>query len=151
MPCNTAHAFLDAIRAAVDGSATVVDMIEETAARADVPSVGLLATSGTLAAGIYHRVLEERAIELLLPGPNGQETVGRAIEAIKAGRSLGEAEVAIARVVANLKRRGAEAVIAGCTEISLLPGARMPLRWIDALDCLVTATIREALRTGNRR
>jgi aspartate racemase len=144
MPCNTAHAFLDAIRDAVDSAITIIDMIQETAARADVSAVGLLATGGTVATRIYHRALEERSIRVVVPSSGGQETVGRAIEAIKAGRSLGEVESAIARAVGRLKAQGAEAVIAGCTEISLLDGKRMPLPWIDSLDCLVDATIREA-------
>ena len=47
-------------------------------------------------------------------------------------------------LVGHIEIAGAEAVIAGCTEISLVPGDGMSIRWIDALDCLVEATIREA-------
>jgi aspartate racemase len=148
MPCNTAHAFLGAIREAVE--AKVVDMIEETAARTEVRAVGLLATGGTIDARIYDHAFEARDIELLLPDEAGQETVVRAIEAVKASRAFGEIEAAVARVVGELRNRGAEAVIAGCTEISLLDGKRMPLPWIDALDCLVAATIREAAREDER-
>jgi aspartate racemase len=144
MPCNTAHAFLGAIREAVD--AQVLDMIEETAAQTDAESVGLLATAGTIEARIYHRVFDARGIGLVVPEPDDQQTVGRAIEAVKASRSLVEVEAALVGVVERLEKRGASAVVAGCTEISLLNGTGMPLRWIDALDCLVEATIREALR-----
>jgi aspartate racemase len=121
-------------------------MIEETADRTRASSVGLLSTRGTIDAGIYHRVFEGRGSKLILPSEDGQDTVVRAIEAVKASRALDEVEAAVGRVVANLRERGAEAVIAGCTEISLLDGSRMPLPWIDALDCLVDASIREALR-----
>ena len=154
MPCNTAHAFLDDIREAVREmtDVRVLDMIAETALRTTAEmtsnpngtSVGLLATSGTVDARIYHRVFEAEGIELVLPDSKGQGTVVRAIEAVKAARSLDEVEAAVGRVVEEMRVRGAGAVIAGCTEISLLNGDRMPLPWIDALDCLVEASIREA-------
>ena len=142
MPCNTAHAFLSAIREAV--SIPVVDMIQETADRIQVRTVGLLATSGTIRSRIYHRAFEAREIDLIVPGQESQESVARAIEAIKAARGLDEVDSAIRAVVERLGRRGAEAVVAGCTEISLLDGAKMPIRWIDALDILVEATLRDA-------
>jgi len=139
MPCNTAHAFLDAIRAAVD--VTVVDMIAETADRVGSGTVGLLATSGTIESGVYRRVLDARGIRLVVPDGDAQRTVGRAIEAIKAGRDLAEVEHAVLPVAESLRNLGAEVIVAGCTEISLLDGGRMPIRWVDALDCLVEATI----------
>ena len=144
VPCNTAHVYLDAIRKG--GTARVVDMIAETAASVGEEAAGLLATSATINARLYHRACEERGIRLILPSEDGQRTVVRAIEAIKASRSFAEVEAAIARVIAGLQKRGAKAVVAGCTELSLLDGASMTLRWVDALDCLVEATIREAFR-----
>ena len=142
MPCNTAHAFLDPIRQSV--CVPVLDMIGETVDRLEERVVGLLATSGAIGSGIYHRAFEEHGIEPVVPSEKSQETVNRAIEAIKAARSLVEVGTAIASVVRELHARGAEAVVAGCTEISLLDGSRMPIRWVDALDVLVGATIREA-------
>jgi aspartate racemase len=144
MPCNTAHAFLRAIREGV--SIPVVDMVAETAGRIEGEAVGLLATSGTIGARIYHRAFRERGIRLIVPTEESQRTVARAIDAIKAGRELDEVGDAIARVVAELHEQGADSVVAGCTEISLLEGGRMPIRWVDALDVLVEATIREAYR-----
>lgn len=144
MPCNTAHAYIGALRDAV--SVPFLDMIEETVLRLGERTVGLLATSGTIQTGIYHRTCSARGVELLTPQGTAQETVVRAIEAIKASHALDEVETAIAAVASDLRQRGANAVIAGCTELSLLDGAKMPVRWFDALDCLVEATVREAFR-----
>ena len=47
-------------------------------------------------------------------------------------------------IVRRLAQEGAEAVIAGCTEISLVAAEAMSLPWIDALDRLVEAALREA-------
>jgi len=143
MPCNTAHSFREPMQAAV--KIPLLDMIGETVAAVDVKRVGLLATTGTIRMKLYHRAFRRQGIEIIAPHGASQQTVARAIEAIKASRSLAEVAVALAGVVAELRMAGAEAVIAGCTEISLIDGAAMSLPWIDALDCLVEATIREAV------
>jgi len=61
IPCNTAHAFLADVRAAV--GVPVLDMIGEAAIRAveifgEETTVGLLATDGTLRTRLYHDALE---------------------------------------------------------------------------------------------
>jgi len=144
MPCNTAHAYIDELREAVE--IPLLDMIEETVAQLDASCVGLLATAATIRVGIYARACALRGIDVIAPSKTDQETVVRAIEAVKASRDLTEVTAAVRAVVKRLQRRGGQAVIAGCTEISLLDGAVMPLPWIDALDCLVEATLREATK-----
>jgi len=143
MPCNTGHVFLDRIRDAVD--ATVLDMPSETALAIDERRVGLLATTGTIETGLYHRACTERDIELLVPEAADQELVMKAIHWIKASGETRAPQAWIDGVVDHLCGRGAEAVIAGCTEISLLSGDGLGIRWHDALDYLVQATLREAL------
>jgi len=144
MPCNTAHVYLPEIRSAVD--VPVVDMPEETVAAVAERRVGLLVTDGTISTGLFHRLCERRGIELVLPGSGDQQTVMDTIVGIKAGTPPRAFEAIIAAVVERLGRAGAESVIAGCTEISLLPAAAMPLPWHDALEILARAVIREAYK-----
>jgi len=150
MPCNTAHYYLDAIQRTVE--IPVLDMIAETASGVLVRRVGILATTGTVHLRLYEQKLASRGIELAVPGDDDQKLVMRAIEQIKAGISVEVVGVGLVPVVEALERAGAEAVIAGCTEISLVVGDGMALPWIDALDCLVDATIQAATQIrGNRR
>lgn len=142
MPCNTAHAYIEEIRAAV--SVPVLDMIDETAATIGRSAVGLLATDGTIGAGLYQEACEARGIRLVLPGSADQRAVMGAIAGIKRGKEPRSVEEEIATIVRRLEHGGAEAVIAGCTEISLVCGDGMAVPWIDALDRLVEATLREA-------
>ncbi len=142
MPCNTAHAYIDEIRGSV--SIPALDMIEETAAALDRSPVGLLATDGTIQMGLYQAVCEARGVRVLVPEPADQRTIMNAIASIKRGDAQLGAKSMIAPVVDRLARDGAAAVIAGCTEISLIPGDGMAIRWIDGLDCLVAATLRDA-------
>ena len=143
MPCNTGHVFQAAIRNAV--SIPFIDMIEETARMIAVKRVGLLATTGTVRAELYRMACDQRDIELITPAEDDQRLVMDMIRRIKAGGPGASVREHAAAIVGRLADRGAGAVIAGCTEISLIPGDGMPIEWIDALDCLVQASMRMAL------
>lgn len=148
MPCNTGHVFQSAIREAVD--IPFIDMIEETVRVLSVKRVGLLATTATVTAGIYKMACDKRDIELVTPTHEDQELVTDIIRRIKAGGSGQSVREHAAAIVSRLSDCGAEAVIAGCTEISLVPADKMPIPWIDALDCLVAASIRLALNNQRK-
>ena len=143
LPCNTGHAFQNAIRNAV--SIPFIDMIEETVRTLSASRVGLLATTGTVHTKLYAAACERHGVELVVPEADDQDLVMDIIHRVKAGGSGASVREYAARVVERLARRGAEAAIAGCTEISLISGDGMPLPWIDALDCLVQASVRRAL------
>ncbi|MBU1049516.1 amino acid racemase [Candidatus Bipolaricaulota bacterium] len=145
MPCNTGHFFKDAIRSAVD--IPFIDMIVETVRALTVHKVGLLATTGTLRTGLYAAACAMRDIQLITPNETDQELVMDIIRRVKAGGSGASVQRHAASITARLADKGAEAVIAGCTEISLISGKDMPVCWIDALDCLVASALRLALNT----
>ena len=147
MPCNTGHVFQAAIRDAV--SIPFIDMIEETARVIAVKRVGLLATTGTVHAELYRMACDQHDIELVVPDHEDQELLMDIIRRVKAGGSGPSVRDHAAAIADRLASRGAEVVIAGCTEISLIPGDGMPIEWIDALDCLVEVTIRMALHMEN--
>jgi aspartate racemase len=149
IPCNTAHAFLEEIRASVGVS--VVDMVDETAQRARDTfgagaAVGLLTTDGVHLTGLYHRALARVALTAITPDTGCQSTVMSVIGEVK---RLGVAErhrAVLAGPIRDLGRRGATALIAGCTEISLLLSSHPPdLPWLDPLDVLAEALIRDAV------
>ncbi len=144
MPCNTAHAYLDAIRAAV--GIPVLDMLAETAARIDVDRVGVLLTEAAARIGLFDGAFRERGIRVVLPRAEDQAELGRLIAAVKASEPLDTLRPRLRHVVARLEDDGARAVVVGCTEVSLIHGAGSRLPSIDALDCLVEATVREARR-----
>lgn len=147
MPCNTGHVFQSAIRQAV--AIPFINMIDETARAITVLNVGLLATTGTVRTGLYREACQARGIRLIEPNKVDQELVMDIIRRVKAGGSGRSVRDHAAAVVSRLVDAGAEAVIAGCTEISLIPDEGMPIPWIDALDCLVEAAIRRALDVEN--
>lgn len=120
MPCNTAHAFLDRVRAHVD--LPFVHMIEETCrhiVQRSVGAVGLLATTGTVRSGLYQRSLESTGTAVLTPGATDQERVVEVIARVKAGVVDDQTRRLIRQSVARIVDRGAQVIIAGCTELPL--------------------------------
>ncbi len=120
IPCNTAHAFYDAVAASV--RIPVLHIMEEVAThlrreRPDIRRAGVLATRATIAAGLYHRAFAAVGVDVLVPDAQGQEAVTQAISSVKAGLPLGEVTVAVAGVARGLVTLGAGAVVLGCTEL----------------------------------
>ncbi len=140
MPCNTAHYYLDGIQAAVH--IPVIDMIRETAARIREQKVGLLATDGTLRSKLYHEACAKRGIEIMEPEAQHQRAVMEAIYSIKAGKNGSQLKKRVLKAAEALEARGAQAIIVGCTEISLIltqKDVRVPL--YDALGILADTAV----------
>ena len=118
MPCNTAHGFLERVRAA--SPVPVLNMIELTCQalkKRGVTRAGLLATTGTIRTGIYPKYFD--GVELLLPEEGEQEAVMDMIYAgVKAGVKDYDA-AAVQKTAEHLLERGAQTIILGCTELPL--------------------------------
>jgi aspartate racemase len=148
MPCNTAHAFLDEIRASV--AIPVLDMVDEAAREArelfgERASIGVLATDGTLSTRLYSEALERHGLTAVEPGPEAQRVVMSVIGEVKIGDVSEACAERLAPAVEDLSARGASALIAGCTEISLVLARHLPrLRWLDPLQTLALALVTEA-------
>lgn len=141
-PCNTAHYFYEQLAGAV--RIPVLNMIEETArelARLQAKRVGVLATDGTLAAGLFQHALAEHGIEPVLPSPRSQRYVMDIIyQDIKAAHPL-EVEKWEA-VTGELSGLGCDRLILGCTELSILKReCRLDGYYLDALEVLADRAI----------
>lgn len=160
LPCNTAHAFAGAVAAAtsaplltaVDAAVSAVcDAWTDRFSGSRPEAVGLLATEGTIESGVYLDAFSAHGVKTLVPDVAGQASVTALIyDGVKAGR--GGDLTALAGVVADLRSRGAGAVVLGCTELSVAAEATPPDRLpgvvlVDALDELARATV---LRAGRR-
>lgn len=143
MPCNTAHNYAGAIRAA--GTVPFLDMVEATAERLmGLQRIGLLASPAVRITGVFRRPLAARRIEILYPGD--EQALLNAIRAVKAGRDLEGARAALRIAGDALLAQGAQALVVGCSEFSLIADALAPANLvIDSLDALVDAILRFAL------
>jgi len=146
IPCNTAHYFHGQISEAV--SIPVLHMMKETTqelSRMGVRKAGLLASTGTIKSGLYHEALSAAGIGVLVPEGESQEEVMGAIYGVKSGEFT-QSAARVLRIAEELIAAGADAVIAGCTEIPLIlhdGEASKPV--VDATTALARAAVREAL------
>ncbi len=145
MPCNTAHAFADAITAAVDiPLVSIIDVIVE--ACGDAAAVGVLATDGCLSSGVFQAALTERGRRAVLPDDAETAALMGLITRIKAGDTGSKVADGMRELAAALIARGAEVIIAGCTEIPLVLDAdRVDVPVVSSTDALARATVAMAL------
>lgn len=150
MPCNTAHAFLDGIQPAVDKP--IVSMIDAAADEIvkdhpEAGTVGLLATSGTIQSGIYQRALTIRGLDVIVSDDDIQRRcVMAAIREVKAGRAGKAATALLTEAAQHLTERGADVLLAACTEIPVVFQQRhteTPL--VDATGALARIAVATAL------
>lgn len=120
--CNTAHARLPELQSTT--SVPILDMIALTMKTVtkqygEAATVGLLATDGTIRENVYTRLQKRVRFRLVVPEPKVQQEVMRTIYAIKAGNIVGTV-AAIEKYITDLQKQGADSVVLGCTEFSLL-------------------------------
>ncbi|MEI2416449.1 amino acid racemase [Orrella sp. JC864] len=155
IPCNTAHAYVDRIQPYLQ--IPIVNMLSEVAAhlRERLPAasrVGLLATSGTVASGVYRAVIEAAGMRLLVPDAAHQARVMQAIygpRGVKAGYTSGACSEHLAAAIAHLAGQGAQALILGCTElplIALAPGQGGQAELVDPTAILAARCVDLARR-----
>jgi len=120
---NTMHKVATAIEAAVRIPLFhIADPTAEEIKRAGYTKVGLLGTRFTMEQAFYKDRLRERhGLEVLVPPPEERQVVhGVIYEELCLGRIVDASRDAYRRIIAGLVAQGAQAVILGCTEISLL-------------------------------
>lgn len=130
---NTMHKVADAIERAT--SIPLLHIADPTAAAiraAGVSRVGLLGTRFTMEQAFYRdRLARQHGLDVLVPDEGDREIVHRIIyEELCLGKVLDTSRNEYRRIMATLVQRGAQAIILGCTEISLLVGetdASVPL------------------------
>lgn len=141
-PCITAHYFHEELQTGT--GLPMLHAIREVAqllAEKGIRRVGLMATDGTVSSGIFQREIEKLGMELVLPSPQGQKGVMTLIyDQVKAG--IAPDMTLFASIRQELRRLGAEVVVLGCTELSLLK-KELPLGdgILDALEVLARASV----------
>jgi aspartate racemase len=123
---NTMHKVAPAIELAV--SIPLLHIADPTAIaikRAGHTKIGLLGTRFTMEQDFYkQRLRENHGLVVLIPNQEDRDIIHRIIyDELCQGKILAESRVEYKRIMAALANQGAEAIILGCTEISLLVSA----------------------------
>ena len=142
IPCMTAYSFAEEI--AAQCSAELIHPIKESAkvlkARG-MSKIGIMATDGTLQIGTFQKALTEEGLTPLVPDATNQREVMSIIyRDVKSGRP---ADLEQFHAVAHsLRAGGAECVILGCTELSVIKQTQEIGRgFLDAMEVLAVRAI----------
>jgi aspartate racemase len=142
IPCITAHYFHDILSEEI--KAPIIHAIKETASylkAAGIRQAGIMATEGTIHSGMFQQEMLKCGIHTILPSAESQQAITDLIyKNVKASKPVDYHK--FDRVAGQLKQAGAEVIILGCTELSLIkrdfnigPG------FIDAMEVLAMRSI----------
>ena len=111
----------------------------------NVNKAGLLASDGTVVSGLYHNSYGEKGIEIITPRNDSQKQVMEAIYThIKTG-NLGDGERLLKKVSEELIADGAELILCGCTEVSIvLKDGDLTVPVLDPLQVLAEEAVKFA-------
>ena len=155
IPCNTAHFFITDIKQSLP-SCEIVDMIFETkeylekklSLKNKKPLIGLLATEGTIKSKLYQKYFKGYKFVFLNKGDQAK-LVNTAIygkKGIKNGYTKNNRKL-LRNACKLLQRQGAELIILGCTEISMVMSKEKNngVRYLNPIKILAISLINKSL------
>ena len=151
--CMTSHYFISELQKT--SKAVIIDGVAETAAyiKNNLPGVrkvGVLASTGAVKTGVFQKALKRVGIEPVVLEDEDQERyfMQPIYEpwGIKVGNIGARPRKRLERGARILVEKGADAVIAGCSELPLvLSQERMSFPLVDTIDVLLQAAINHCL------
>ena len=151
IPCVSAHFFLAEIQQQANlPILSIFDAVAESIIRDyhGIRTVGLLGTTGTIKGGLFQNRLAREKIKTIVPNRTLQSKIMAAIYDLKNARpsrtrpEITADLVAVADKLISQKENGAQAIIAGCTEIPLaLKKENLAVPYFDSLTILARAAI----------
>ena len=146
IPCNTSHFWYEQMQAASSVPILhIADATIEELQRGQGPTgaIAILATRGTVQAGIYSKRLVAKGFDLAEIAEEEQTVVDQIIKDVKGGQ-VGPARDAMRLLLQALAGRGVNTAILGCTELPIAHIVRSgdPHSGVQAIDTsLALATV----------
>jgi aspartate racemase len=147
-PDNTAHIVLEQIAADLPlPGLHIADVVCREVTMRGWKHVGLLGTRWTMTGPVYETALKTRGLEMLVPDEQTRERLNTAIfDELCLGIFNTSTTDHFLRAIEDLKSRGSECVILGCTEIPLIvTEENSPMPAFDSTRLLAKYAVREAI------
>ena len=144
MPCITAHYFQSQLEQ--DCKVPVIDGIGETVSlikAAGYRRIGIMATEGTINSRLFQKAIEQAGLEAIIPDDIHEKMVMELIyDYVKAGKNA-DMDM-FGTVVSGLLNDGAEIIILGCTELSVIKKMNnIGDGFIDVIDVISRKSVLE--------
>jgi aspartate racemase len=146
---NTMHKVAREVEDAI--SIPLLHIADATAKRihgAGMNRIGLLGTRFTMEQDFYRGRLEQQGLEIIVPEEADREIVHRVIyDELCQGKLESRSRNEFVRIIEELRARGAEGVIEGCTEIAMLVSQEhVDVRLFDTTAIHAEEAVLEALQ-----
>ncbi len=142
VPCVTSFGMYDEYAPQIE--ANILHMPDETALylkENGVKKVGIMATDGTVHTGLFQTSCKKHGIETVIPDETHQKMVMSVIyDQVKAGVPVDL--VMFGEICRHMAEQGAEKIILGCTELSLVFRGNHPSICVDAMEVLAVSCIK---------
>lgn len=141
--CNTAHILLADLQSVSKAPfISLIDEVTNSVAKAKLRKVGILGTPVTIKSELYQRALQKLGIEFIKPSEIELRILEGIIRKVIAGLA-NRKDKALLLVIANrLRKRGAQGIILGCTELPLIFPKKQKFPVFDSLEILARALLR---------
>lgn len=142
IPCITANYFYERLAREIHGE--IIDIIHEIhlyLAKRNIRCAGLMATSGTIESRLFQRIFAGHDCKLVIPSKERQQDVMHIIyQNVKANRPV---EMERFRAVSEeLREAGAEVIILGCTELSVVrENCSIGAGFLDAMQLMAKCAV----------
>ena len=147
--CNTAHIYLSEIREDLPSDLVLIDIVREVVEFVSgrrMKRVGLLGSEATIESKLYETSLKQRSVECITLPSSKNHLVMEIIHDVKRG-VFRRSE--IAEIASDLLTLGSEAVILGCTELSMVLAKYLgDWPYIDSTTVAAKALVECARRSG---
>lgn len=141
--CNTAHILLSDIQKNM--KMPFISLIDEVACETNnlnISTVGLLGTPSTLQSGIYQKALAKYKIKSILPKKYQFSLIESVIRNVIGGNHNESDQQALLIIAQELKEKGAQAIILGCTELPLAFPKKIDLPVLNSVEILANSLLR---------
>ncbi len=113
----------------------------------NLKKIGLLGTKFTMESSMYPDIMKSDGIDVILPNKDEQDFIHHVIyDELILGVLLPDSKQKFLKIIDNMKQRGAQGVILGCTEIpSLIKQEDVDIPIFDTMKIHAIAAVKKAL------
>lgn len=142
MPCNTAHKYFDNLAKSI--KIPLLNIIHSTIKKLNPTSkrVTLFATSATMEAGMYQRLIKNQKIELIFK-EEWQKKVNNLISGMKNGENEKILLSITKQLSKYLKKEKVDTIIIACTDITKIVKTMKGFSIIDSSEALAEETVKK--------
>lgn len=146
--CNTVHIFYEQMQAAV--KVPILNIVEETKKKvleAGFKKVGLFSSESTNKLGLYQNIFNKSGIEVFSANNEQQEILNNVIENVMGGKQGADDIKALKKIANDFQKKGAEAIVMGCTEIPLaINQSQADIKLFDSTQILAESAVDYSLK-----